>query len=121
MGTFYMTRGRGGGCGGFAPVTWRSRRELTMIRPMIRATEAEVRHAVRRAGLPVVKSRCPADGATVREETKGFVRGMSRKDPAFRQKTLHAWQPSGIDGWKPAHTGRKKDWANCADRAEQEG
>lgn len=119
--TFYMNLWREGRIGCFSPVTWLSRRELTMIRPMILATEAEVRHAVRRAGLPVVKSRCPADGATVREETKEFVRGMSRKDPAFRQKTLHALQQSGIDGWKPAHTGRKKDWANCADCAEQEG
>ena len=90
---------------------WLSRRELTMIRPLILATEAEVRHAVHRAGLPVVKSRCPADGVTVREETKQFVQEMSRKDPAFRQKTLHALRKRGMDGWKPVHTGRKKDWA----------
>ena len=120
-GTCYMNLGRAArsGCFRRGSFIWNSC--ASMIRPMILATEAEVRHAVRRAGLPVVKSRCPADGATVREETKEFVRGMSRKDPAFRQKTLHALQQSGIDGWKPAHTGRKKDWANCADRAEQEG
>jgi len=81
-----------------------------MIRPFILATEAEVRRAVNRENLPVIKSRCPADGVTVREETKQFVREMSRRDPAFRQKTLHALQDSGIDGWKPIHTGRKKDW-----------
>ena len=75
------------------------------------ATESEVSSAVRRAGLPVIKSRCPADGVTVREETKQFVREASRKDPAFRQKTLHALQQSGIDGWRPLHTGRKKEWA----------
>ena len=109
--TFYMNLWREGRIGCFSPVTWLSRRELTMIRPLILATEAEVRHAVHRAGLPVVKSRCPADGVTVREETKQFVQEMSRKDPAFRQKTLHALQESGIDGWKPVHTGRKKDWA----------
>lgn len=108
--TFYMNLWREGRIGCFSPVTYLSRRELTMIRPLLLATEKEVQTAVRRAGLPVVKSRCPADGATAREETKGFVHEMSRRDPAFRQKTLHALQDSGIDGWKPVHTGRRKDW-----------
>ena len=86
--TFYMNLWREGRIGCFSPVTYLSRR----------------------AGLPVVKSRCPADGATAREETKQLVRQFSRKDPAFRQKTLHALQGSGIDGWRPLHTGRKKEW-----------
>lgn len=105
-----MNLWREGRIGCFSPVTYLSRRDLTLIRPMILATEAEVRSAVHRAGLPVIKSRCPADGVTVREDTKNFVREMSRKDPAFRQKTLHALQESGIDGWKPVHTGRKIEW-----------
>ena len=109
--TFYMNLWREGRIGCFSPVTWLSRRDLTMIRPLLLATESEVSSAVRRAGLPVIKSRCPADGVTVREETKQFVREASRKDPAFRQKTLHALQQSGIDGWRPLHTGRKKEWA----------
>ena len=109
--TFYMNLWREGRIGCFSPVTWLSRRDLTMIRPLLLATESEVSSAVRRVGLPVIKSRCPADGVTVREETKQFVREASRKDPAFRQKTLHALQQSGIDGWRPLHTGRKKEWA----------
>lgn len=109
--TFYMNLLQGGRIGCFSPVTYLSRRRLTMIRPMILATESEVRSAVRQDGLPVIKSRCPADGTTTREDTKIFVREMSRKDPAFRQKMLHALQQSGIDGWKPVHTGRKKEWA----------
>lgn len=104
--TFYMNLWREGRIGCFSPVTYLSRRELTLIRPMLLATEAEVRAAVREEGLPVVKSRCPADGTTVREETKEFVSERCRADHAFRQKTLHALQESGIDGWGPKHTGR---------------
>ena len=107
--TFYMNLWREGRIGCFSPVTYLSRRDLTMIRPMLLATEAEVIRAVREQQLPIVKSRCPADGVTVREETKDFVRDMCKKDPAFRQKTLNALQESGIDGWKPVHTGRMKD------------
>ena len=104
--TFYMNLWREGRLGCFSPVTYLSRRELTLIRPMLLATEFEVTAAVREAGLPVVKSRCPADGATVREETKEFVRQRCREDHAFRQKTLNALQTSGLDGWRPLHSGR---------------
>ena len=55
---------------------------------------------------PVTFRECPADGVTVREQTKEFVKERCRTDHAFRQKTLHALQESGIDGWRPVHTGR---------------
>ena len=104
--TFYMNLWREGRIGCFSPVTYLSQRDLTLIRPMLLATEYEVQCAVREEGLPIVKSRCPADGVTVREQTKEFVRERCRTDHAFRQKTLHALQESGIDGWRPVHTGR---------------
>ncbi len=104
--TFYMNLWREGRIGCFSPVTQLDRRGLTLIRPMLLATEYEVQCAVREEGLPIVKSRCPADGVTVREQTKEFVRERCRTDHAFRQKTLHALQESGIDGWRPVHTGR---------------
>ena len=68
---------------------------------MVLATEAEVRRAVRELDLPVVKSACPADGATRRQEMKDYVAAMAKKDPAFRQKMLGALQDAGLDGWAP--------------------
>ncbi len=106
--TFYMNLWREGRIGCFSPVTYLSRKDITMIRPLLLATESDVRRAVRDANLPVIKSLCPADGVTVREDTKNFVKKMSHEDPAFRQKTLHALQDSGIDGWAPVHTGRNR-------------
>ena len=99
--TFYMNLWQEGRIGCFSPVT-------TLSRPMLLATENDVVHAVRNAGLPIVKSRCPADGATLRQSTKDFVHTMMHKDPAFRQKMLGAMQDSGIDGWAPLHTGRQR-------------
>lgn len=99
--TFYMNLWGEGRLGCFSPVTWLSRKELYLIRPMILATEAEVRRAVRELDLPVVKSACPADGATRRQEMKDYVAAMAKKDPAFRQKMLGALQDAGLDGWAP--------------------
>ena len=55
-------------------------------------------------------------GVTTREDTKNFVRERCRTDRAFRQKTLHALQESGIDGWRPLHparTSNKEDTAHA--------
>ena len=93
-----------------------SDRGLALIRPLLLATEQEVRCAVKEEGFPIVKSHCPADGVTTREDTKNFVRERCRTDRAFRQKTLHALQESGIDGWRPLHparTSKKEDTAHA--------
>ncbi len=104
--TFYMNLWRGGRLECFCPVTHLSRRGLTVIRPLVLATEAEVTAAVRKAGLPVVKSRCPVDGATERAAMADFVHTMAQRDPAFRQKMLNALQTSGLCGWAPRYTAR---------------
>ena len=104
--TFYMNLWGEGRLGCFSPVTWLSRKQLTMIRPMLLATEAEVRRAVASLALPVVKSACPADGATRRQEMKEYVAAMCRKDHAFRQKMLGALQGAGLDGWAPVSQAR---------------
>ena len=114
--TFYMNLWREGRIGCFSPVTELSDRGLTLIRPLLLATEQEVRCAVKEEGFPIVKSRCSADGVTTREDTKNFVRERCRTDRAFRQKTLHALQESGIDGWRPLHparTSKKEDTAHA--------
>lgn len=107
--TFYMNLWNEGRIGCFSPVTYLSKKDITLIRPLLLATEQDVRRAVLRNQIPVVKSRCPVDGHTTREKTKHFVDEMVQKDKTFRQKTLTALQDSGIDGWAPVHTGRIKD------------
>ena len=107
--TFYMNLWGEGRIGCFSPVTWLSRKQLTLIRPLLLATEAEVQKAVRTLELPIVKSICPVDGTTRRQQMKEFVHTMTKHDPAFRQKMLGAMQQSGIDGWAPLHTGRQSD------------
>lgn len=99
--TFYMNLWGEGRLGCFSPVTYLSRKELYMIRPMVLATEADVWRAVRGLSLPVVKSACPADGATRRQEMKEYVARAARDDRAFRQKMLGALQGAGLDGWAP--------------------
>ncbi len=99
--TFYMNLWGEGRLGCFSPVSWLSRRELYLIRPMILATENQVQTAAASLSLPVVKSPCPVDGRTKRQDTKDFVTDMCAQDPAFRQKMLGALRGADLDGWGP--------------------
>ncbi len=101
--TFYMNLFGEGRIGCFAPKTWLSRKEVTVIRPLALALEQEVINAVLAENMPVVKSTCPVDGDTSRAKTKKMVAGFTNNDAAFRQKTIGAMQKAGIDGWAPLH------------------
>lgn len=99
--TFYMNLLRGGNIGCFSPVSYMSRKDIYTIRPMILAYEKEIRHAVKSAGLPVVKSKCPVDGITERQRVKDLIWSLERENgyDALYQKTIGAMQRAGVDGW----------------------
>ena len=97
--TFIMNLFNGGTVDCFCPVTYLSRKELYMIRPMIYARESDCARVVRRLELPVVKSKCPEDGATERQETKEFLNSLEKKYGDIRNKILGAMQRKHINGY----------------------
>ncbi len=97
--TLLMNLFREGRIGCFSPVTYLSRKDITMIRPMVLAPEKEIRAAVRRCSLPVVKSQCPVDGHTERERTKIFLNDLEHSDHGVKKRIFGALRRSGIDGW----------------------
>ncbi len=97
--TFLMNLFIEGRIGCFQPVTYLSRKDITMIRPMALAPEKDVRRAVRSLGLPVVRSKCPADGVTRRQWAKEYLAEMERGDKGFKNRLFGAMQRKGIDGW----------------------
>ena len=102
--TFYMNLFNEGRLGCFSPKTYLSRKDITMIRPMALATEQEVRDAINHENLPIVKSVCPADGVTTRQNFKEFVSQKVHDDKAFRQKMLGALQKANLSDWGPNQT-----------------
>ncbi len=98
--TFMMNLIYEGRIGCFQPVTYLSRKDVTVIRPMIYLNEREIKGAVKRLNIPVMKSPCPADGATKREDTKNLLRELSKTHPDIKDNIFGAIQRSGIDCWK---------------------
>ena len=99
--TFYMNLLNGGKIGCFSPKSYLSRKDLTLIRPMVFAYERDVAKAARRLNLPVAKSKCPADGVTERQRVKELIDRLEKESgySSLYQKTLGALQRAKIDGW----------------------
>lgn len=97
--TFLMNLYIEGRIGCFSPKSYLSRKELYLIRPMVLAPESEIRKAANKNSLPVVKSKCPADGKTKREEMKEYILKMNRESRGFSERIFGAMRRSGIDGW----------------------
>ena len=97
--TFMMNLLNGGTIKCFSPVSFLSRKELYLIRPLIFAYEKDVKRAAASLDLPIVKSKCPADGVTERQSTKELLASLERQYPALREKIVGALQRGGISGW----------------------
>ena len=105
--TFYMNLWNEGRIGTFSPVTYLSRKDITMLRPMCLAWESDVINAMRETKAPIVKSTCPMDGVTNRQNMKNFISERCKTDPSFRQKSLNAFQKKDLDGWGIKNTNRR--------------
>lgn len=97
--TFIMNLFQEGRVGCFQPVTYLSRKDLTMIRPMVMAEESLISAAVHHENLPVVKSKCPADGNTNRERTKEWIRMMDKESKGFKKRIYGAIERGHISGF----------------------
>lgn len=97
--TFMMNLLSGGRIESFRPVTYLSRKDITMIRPMIFATEKEVLSAANKMSLPTVESLCPMDKTSNRNEMKELLADLEKKYPSLKEKIIGGLQKADLSGW----------------------
>ena len=97
--TFLMNLFNEGRIGCFAPKTYLSRKDITLIRPLVFVSENEVWRVASKLEFQMVGSACPADGKTARQSTKEFVAARERVDSGFKTRIFGAMRRAGIDGW----------------------
>ena len=73
--------------------------ELTLIRPMIYVSEAEVKGFTNKYELPVVKNPCPYDGFTKREYVKQLIRKINKENPGVKTRLFSAIINGKIEDW----------------------
>ena len=85
------------GC--FSPVTYLSRKDLTMIRPLLLTEERDIKTFVKKASLPVMKSPCPMDKTSERAKMKDMLHAFDREHRGLYTRIVGAVERGGIDGW----------------------
>ena len=111
--TFMLNLFYEGRLGCFQPVTYLSNTGITLIRPMIYMPEKDVRYFASKSYLPVVKSPCPADGNTEREEMKKLLATLERENKGLRYRIFGAIQRGEIDGFR--RTGKMQGIKNYSE------
>lgn len=97
--TFFLSLFYEGRLNSFSPVTYLSRIDMNVIRPLIYVPEGDIKGYAKRAELPVVKNLCPMDGFSKRQDMKNFINDKNKDDHHFKTRIMHAIQ-SGLDNWK---------------------
>ncbi len=97
--TFMLNLFFEGRLGCFSPLTYLSNRKITLIRPMLYATEKDVVYFANKRALPIVESRCPEDKATERENMKQLLSEIEKTNKGLRHRIFHAICAGEIDGF----------------------
>lgn len=97
--TFIMNLFLGGKLKCFAPKDYLQRRDLTVIRPLCLASEAQVRIAAKHENLNIVQSKCPMDKHTKRQEIKDWLYSMEKQDKGFTIRLFGAMHRADLNGW----------------------
>lgn len=83
----------------FPPITHLDRTDLTVIRPLMYVSEADVKGFCNKYQLPVVKSPCPADGYTKRQYVKDLLRKLNQENPGVKERMFSAIVNGNIPDW----------------------
>ena len=98
--TFMLNLFFEGRLGCFSPVTYLSRVDLRVIRPLLYMPEKDVVEFAKKNALPVVESKCPADKTTEREEMKTLLRTLERENRGLRYRIFGAICRGELDGFR---------------------
>ena len=90
METFMMSLIYEGRVHTFLPITYLSRKDIYVIRPMIYTPESEIKHLVKKYGIEVVKNNCPANGETKRQYVKELIAGIAKENKGVRESIFGA-------------------------------
>ncbi len=88
--TFFLSLFYEGRLNTFSPVTYLTRKKITLIRPMVYVPEKEIISYAKKEELPVVHNPCPANGFTKRQYMKDLMASLSRDIPRVKEQVIGA-------------------------------
>ena len=100
--TFLMSLLYSGQLHTFTPVTYLDRTKLTVIRPLVYFRESELIDAIKIHGFDPVKSPCPHDGHTVRQDVKELIARLEPEIPDLYEHLGAAMRKGALGELWPA-------------------
>ena len=97
--TFMLNLFFEGRIGCFSPVSYLSRSDLYLIRPLLYAPEKDIAYFMRHADVPTVESSCPENRNTERENMKNLLLKLEKDYPGLRHRIFGALCRGEIDGF----------------------
>lgn len=74
----------------FKPISYLDRIDITVIRPLLFIDECDVQGFANSYPLPVIKSKCPADGNTKREYAKNLMMKLDYENKGAKKSLFNA-------------------------------
>lgn len=100
--TLFMNMIYGGKIATFLPKMHLSKDDVTFIRPLIYSYENDISVAMKKNNIPFVKSGCPNDGYTKRQEIKELLHDMYQTYPMAKNNFLKMiYNQNQIELWHP--------------------
>lgn len=94
--TFFMSLLSSGQLTVFTPKTFLSRTNITVIRPLVYLREFQISSFVSKNNFGVVKSPCPFDGKTNRQNIKNLIKELGKSFPDLFEHLAAAMRESSI-------------------------
>ncbi len=98
--TFFLNLLYGGSIGTFAPKSYMDRAGITLIRPLIYASEKSIKTFIKKNSIDVMSKCCPMDGISKREDMKNLIHDLQKNIPTVKTNIYGAIKRSNIKGWK---------------------
>lgn len=84
----------------FAPRSYLTRSEVTVIRPMVYVQESVIEKIARQLELPLIVNKCPADGFTTRSDMKSLLLKLMVDNPLIKQRIMSGIEKDLWDRYK---------------------
>jgi len=88
--TFFLSLLYEGRINTFEPVTYLSRKNLHLIRPLVYMPEFEIKSFIRKNNIQIVENPCPANCKTSRQFVKDLIQNLCTKDPIIKTRVFGA-------------------------------
>lgn len=97
--TFFMNLFMCGQINCFKPITYFSRQQIYLIRPLIFVLEEQIKKVLKRLNYIPIKNLCPKDRDSYRQTIKNFLNNQEKNDKGFKKRIFNAMRKNGKNGW----------------------